>query len=77
LHYIDSGQKPQQNAFIESFQRSLRDEFSREIFDTLDDCSPQAALWRLRFTEPTFRPHSFTRKPITYLLKPRVRFEQF
>ncbi|WP_283966187.1 IS3 family transposase [Tritonibacter sp. AK171] len=36
-HYIDPG-KPQQNAFIESFNGSLRDELlNEEIFDTLDD----------------------------------------
>ncbi len=37
-HYIDPG-KPQQNAFIESFNGSLRDELlNEEIFDTLDEC---------------------------------------
>jgi putative transposase len=36
-HYIDPG-KPQQNAFIESFNGSLRNELLNvEIFDTLDD----------------------------------------
>jgi putative transposase len=35
-HYIDPGQ-PQQNAFIESFNGSLRDELlNEETFDTLD-----------------------------------------
>lgn len=30
--------KPQQNAFIESFNRSLRDELlNEELFDSLDD----------------------------------------
>lgn len=36
-HYIDPG-TPQQNAFIESFNGSLRDELlNEEIFDTLED----------------------------------------
>ena len=36
-HYIDPG-KPQQNAFIESFNGSLRDELlNEELFDSLDD----------------------------------------
>lgn len=36
-HYIDPG-KPQQNAFIESVNGSLRDELlNQEIFDSLDD----------------------------------------
>lgn len=36
-HFIDPG-KSQQNAFIESFNGSLRDELLNEkIFDTLDD----------------------------------------
>ena len=50
-HYIDPG-KPQQNAFIESFNGSLRDEcLNEEIFDSLADArlqQRQAALlsWR-------------------------------
>jgi putative transposase len=38
-HYIDPG-KPQQNAFVESFNGSLRDELlNEEIYDSLDDAS--------------------------------------
>lgn len=45
-YYIDPG-KPQQNAFIESFNGSLRDELlNEEIFDTLDDARRKLALWR-------------------------------
>ena len=45
-HYIDPG-KPQQNAFIESFNGSLRDELlNEEIFDTLDDARRKLAIWR-------------------------------
>ncbi len=45
-HYIDPG-KPQQNAFIESFNGSLRDELlNEELFDTLDDARRKLALWR-------------------------------
>jgi putative transposase len=43
-HYIDPG-KPQQNAFIESFNGSLHDELlNEEIFDTLDDARRKLAL---------------------------------
>jgi putative transposase len=45
-HYIDPG-KPQQNAFIESSNGSLRDELlSEELFDSLDDARRKLALWR-------------------------------
>ena len=55
-HYIDPG-KPQQNAFIESFNGSLRDELlNEEIFDTLDDAGRKLALWRYDYN--TVRPHS-------------------
>ena len=55
-HYIDPG-KPQQNAFIESFNGSLRDELlNEEIFDTLDDARRKLALWRYDYN--ALRPHS-------------------
>ncbi|MDD9746847.1 integrase core domain-containing protein, partial [Marinovum sp. PR37] len=55
-HYIDPG-KPQQNAFIERFNGSLRDELlNEEIFDTLDDARRKLALWRYDYN--TVRPHS-------------------
>jgi len=55
-HYIDPG-KPQQNAFIESFNGSLRDELlNEEIFDTLNDARRKLALWRYDYN--AFRPHS-------------------
>lgn len=55
-HYIDPG-KPQQNAFIESFNGSLRDELlNEEIFDSLDDARRKLALWRYDYN--TVRPHS-------------------
>ena len=44
-HYIDPG-KPQQNAFIESFNGSLRDDFlNEEMFESLDDARWKLALW--------------------------------
>ncbi|TYO84575.1 putative transposase [Oceanicella actignis] len=53
---IDPG-KPQQNAFIESFNGSLRDELlNEELFDTLDDARRKLALWRNDYN--TVRPHS-------------------
>ncbi len=55
-HYIDPG-KPQQNAFIESFNGSLRDELlNEEIFDSLNDARRKLALWRYDYN--TVRPHS-------------------
>jgi putative transposase len=55
-HYIDPG-KPQQNAFIVSFNGSLRDELlNEEIFDTLDDARRELALWR--YDDNHVRPHS-------------------
>ena len=55
-HYIDPG-KPQQNAFIESFNGSLRDEcLNEEIFDSLDDARRKLALWRYDYNN--VRPHS-------------------
>ena len=55
-HYIDPG-KPQQNAFIENFNGSLRDELlNEEIFDTLEDARRKLALWRYDYNN--VRPHS-------------------
>ncbi len=55
-HYIDPG-KPQQNAFIESFNGSLRDELlNEELFDTLGDARRKLALWRYDYNN--VRPHS-------------------
>lgn len=55
-HDIDPG-KPQQNAFIESFNGSLRDELlNEEMFDSLDDARRKLALWRYDYNQ--VRPHS-------------------
>jgi len=55
-HYIDQG-KAQQNAFMESFNGSLREELlNEEIFDSLDDARRILALWRYDYN--TVRPHS-------------------
>ena len=55
-HYLDPG-KPQQNAFFESFNGSLRDELlNKEIFDTLDDARRKRALWRYDYNN--VRSHS-------------------
>lgn len=55
-HYIDPG-KPQQNAFIESFNGSLRDELlNEEMFDSLEDARRKLALWRYNYNN--IRPHS-------------------
>ena len=52
-HYIDPG-KPQQNAFIESFNGSLRDELLNE--EWFDDARKKLALWRYDYNQ--VRPHS-------------------
>ncbi|SNT23358.1 Integrase core domain-containing protein [Antarctobacter heliothermus] len=55
-HYIDPA-KPQQNAFIESFNGSLRDELlNEEIFDSLADVRKKLEDWRSHYNED--RPHS-------------------
>ena len=55
-HCNDPG-KPQQNAFIESFNGSLRDELLNEgVFDSLDDARRKLALWR--YDCNNVRPHS-------------------
>lgn len=55
-HYIQPG-KPQQNAFIESFNGRLRDELlNEEVFDTLADAREALARWRHDYNH--VRPHS-------------------
>ena len=55
-HYIAPG-KPQQNAFIESFNGRLRDELLNEtLFSSLAHARAVLAEWRLDYN--TIRPHS-------------------
>jgi putative transposase len=55
-HYIAPG-KPQQNAFIESFNGRLRDELLNEtLFTSLAHARAALAAWRLDYN--TVRPHS-------------------
>lgn len=55
-HYIQPG-KPQQNAFIESFNARLRDEcLNEEVFDSLAHARRILALWRYDYNH--IRPHS-------------------
>ena len=54
-HYIAPG-KPQQNAFIESFNGKLRDELlNEEVFDSLGDARRRLARWRHDYNHT--RPH--------------------
>jgi putative transposase len=47
----------QQNAFIEPFNGSLRDEFlNDEMFDSLDDARRKLALWRYAYNSVSLRP---------------------
>ena len=53
---MDPG-KPKENAFIESFNGSLRDELlNEEIFDSLEVARRKLALWHYGYN--TVRPHS-------------------
>ena len=55
-HYIAPG-KPQQNAFIESFNGRLRDELLNEtLFTSLNHVREALAIWREDYN--TVRPHS-------------------
>ena len=55
-HYIAPG-KPQQNAFIESFNGRLRDELLNEtLFSSLAHAREALAIWRNDYN--TVRPHS-------------------
>jgi putative transposase len=55
-HYIAPG-KPQQNAFVESFNGRLRDELLNEtLFITLSQARRALAAWQLDYN--TIRPHS-------------------
>jgi len=55
-HYIEPG-KPQQNAFIESFNGRLRDELlNEEVFDTLDGARRALKRWQHDYNH--VRPHS-------------------
>jgi putative transposase len=45
IEYIQPGQ-PQQNAYIERFNRTVRyDRLAQELFDTIDDVQDQATRW--------------------------------
>lgn len=56
IHYIQPG-KPTQNAFIESFNRSMRDEcLNEEIFDSLSHANACIQTWRNHYNHN--RPHS-------------------
>ena len=55
-HYIAPG-KPQQNAFIESFNARLRDELLNEtLFSSLDQARAALAAWKADYNHA--RPHS-------------------
>lgn len=56
LHFIDPG-KPAQNAWIESYNARVRDEFLNvQLFRTLPDLRDAADAWLLDYNEQ--RPHS-------------------
>jgi putative transposase len=56
LHFIDPG-KPAQNAWIESFNARVRDEFLNvQVFRSLPDLRDAADAWLVDYNE--VRPHS-------------------
>ncbi len=56
LHFIDPG-KPAQNAWIESFNARVRDEFLNvQVFRTLLQIREEADAWLVDYNE--VRPHS-------------------
>ena len=56
LHYIEPG-KPNQNAFVESFNGRMRDECLNEnIFSTLWEAREIIGTWRQKYNQ--HRPHS-------------------
>ena len=58
-HFIDPG-KPTQNAFVESFNGSFRDEcLNASWFSSLDDARRIIEAWRIDYNE--VRPHSSLR----------------
>jgi putative transposase len=72
-YYIDPG-KPQQNAFVESFNGSLRVELlDEEIFDSLEDARRKLSLWRYDYN--TVRPHLSLGKQTPQ--QARLTLEQF
>lgn len=69
-HYIAPG-KPQQNAFVESFNGRLRDECLNEtLFSSLTDARAELEAWRHDYNE--VRPHSALggRSPASISLPP-------
>lgn len=72
-HYIAPG-KPTQNAFVESFNGRLRDEYLNEhLFDSLDDARRIIEAWRIDYN--TTRPHTALGglAPLTYAAQHRKR----
>ena len=56
LNFIEPG-KPMQNAFVESFNGRMRDDFlNQNIFFSVDDLRGQLIVWRRHYNE--WRPHS-------------------
>ena len=56
IEYIDPG-KPNQNAYIESFNSRLRDEhLTEEVFLDLEDAKKKIEKWRKEYNQ--IRPHS-------------------
>src|ERR1700678_1468680 len=62
-HFIAPG-KPIQNAFVESFNGRMRDEFLNEtLFFDLDDERSKVAVWAIAYNGEPRTPRLKTRRP--------------
>ena len=70
LRFIQPG-KPNQNAFIERFNKSFRDEvLDAHLFNTLSEAQEAAETWLEDYNE--YRPHESLGRLPPAMFKPRV-----
>lgn len=77
IRYIQPG-KPNQNAFIERFNKSYRDEvLDAHLFSTLDQVREISEQWRIKYNE--YRPHDALGRipPAMYMRKLKLENSSF